>query len=586
MSWEICVLSNKSPGLKKKHFAAVVLMIMLACTLFLILTSQSVIGQANETLAAQYTPVLHFTKGEKFYPTTVEYLISSSVLKDRDTGATVDSAPSVENLGSHTSGNLFLDNKRETLTAIAEDYASNPASNSYTAYVHVTNSGGSTVIQYWLFYAYNNGPLNEHQGDLEVIEVFLDSSGSAQTLLLSQHGAGENARWADVEKTNGHPVVYVAEGSHANYFRSFQGKMGIENDNVGNDGKTISAESLQLVMLGEANNHPASQNWLTFSGRWGYWGTEQEVALGRAGPYGPIFNQEGIRWAQPEAYKQSTFVVDSNYFILAWLVANFLLLFLIYIVVRVVWKSRGIYKSHKAGGLKTRKMFSGRGGAGLAIAIAAIIVTTVALFLPWYTITGSSATKLLASNNAPLMSIDGVHGVQVNMFLGTNSDSASGFSPLLSAQLPFMIIFLAGLLLLALDIIGITSRRKFARKLWLGIISTLLPVIFVLVFVALLPSFLPLASGLAPNGGIPPQVGTLTRTMASNPIGGKSDIGFPLVGAITVTWGLAIGAILLIVGAILRLVAGLVMYGEPKEKPKPPVQVYVERPVPPPPPPT
>ena len=75
---------------------------------------------------------------------------------------------------------LFLDNKNGTLDAIAADYASKASSVGYYAYVHIVTGGSSTVIQYWLFYAYNNGPLNNHQGDIEVVEIFLDASGIPQ----------------------------------------------------------------------------------------------------------------------------------------------------------------------------------------------------------------------------------------------------------------------------------------------------------------------------------------------------------------------------------------------------------------------
>jgi hypothetical protein len=146
-------------------------------------------------------------------------------------------------------------------------------------------NGQYKVIQYWFLYAYNNGPLNNHQGDWEVIQIFLDSSGNPEKALYSQHGSGENAPWADVEKQGNHPIVYVAQGSHANYFRSYQGKIGIENDIVASDGKTIQPEDLNLVLLGERGNFPADQSWLNFEGRWGYWGMNKRLRW-IAGPLG------------------------------------------------------------------------------------------------------------------------------------------------------------------------------------------------------------------------------------------------------------------------------------------------------------
>jgi hypothetical protein len=583
-------------NLKKSHFRLnrfnlVLLVGALSIILIAVLALQpSVQAQTPEDLASQFAPVLHFTQGEKFYPTTVNYIIQSSVLKQRGTSGTssiVDSAPTPGNLGTYTSNDLFLDNKLATFENIANDYSSNPASLVYTAYVHVVTSSSSTVLQYWLFYAYNNGPLNDHQGDIEVIEVFLDTAGNPQTVLLSQHGAGQNAAWGDVEKVDNHPVVYVAQGSHANYFRSYQGKMGIESDVVGSDGKTIMPADMNLVMLGEQGNHPASQSWLEFRGRWGYWGTEQDVALGRAGPYGPVFNQDGTRWAQPESYLASTLSVNGNYFILAWLVSSFLLFFIIYIVARGAWKGWCIFKLKRKGGLMVGRFLKGRGGIGLMLGIAAIIVTVIALFLPWYTITASSATGPLAQQGGvTLMTIDGVHGVTVNMFLGIgNSDASSGYMTLFSTQLPFAIIIGAGIVFLALDVIGVRSGKTMGKKLWFGIITTIIPIILVIVFISQLPALLPFANGLFPGQSIPTQVGDMMRTIAASPVQGATSSTLPVVGVTTVNWGLAVGVYLFIVAIVLRIIGGFLMYTTPDLQ-KRPVTQFETPPLPPPPPPT
>ena len=141
--------------LKHSRLGLVILASSLILALLSILAFQpSLKAQTDEELASQYAPVLHFTSGEKFYPTSVNYIISSSVLKQRNSDGTsfvIDTAPSPSNLGIHTSNNLFLDNKLETLEDIAADYAANAESLGYYAYVHVARSGSATVIQYWPF---------------------------------------------------------------------------------------------------------------------------------------------------------------------------------------------------------------------------------------------------------------------------------------------------------------------------------------------------------------------------------------------------------------------------------------------------
>ena len=581
----------KNPTLNSRLFKLLFVTVNVAFILLAILAFQPRLqAQTNEDLAEQFAPVLHFTSGEKFYPISVDYLISSSSLKQRSSDGDptlIDPSPTPENLGTYTGDNLFLDNNFGTFESIADDYSSIAESIGYFAYVHVVNNGDTIVIQYWLFYVFNNGPLNDHQGDIEVVQVFLDSAGNPLTILLSQHGAGQNAAWGDVEKAEEHPVVYVAEGSHANYFRPYQGKIGIENDVVGSDGKTITPGELFLEFLGEQGNHPASQSWLDFPGRWGYWGTDEEAALGRAGPYGPVFNQNGVRWSEPLNYLASTVNVDGTYFLLAWFTAYFLLLFIIYIVARGSWKGWHIFKLHRRGGLLLKKFVKGRGAMGLMVGIAAIVLTVVALFLPWYTITASSEFGPLAeTNGAPLMTMDGIHGVNVNMFLSAEgSDSTSGYANLFSTQLPFAIFLGAGIVLLVLDIIGVKSGKSLGRKFWYGIIDVLLPVILIIVFVTQLPAFLPYAYGLFPGQGIPVQIEDVARSIAASPVAGTTNTDFPMVGATTVSWGLGIGAYLLIVVAILRFVAGLMMRAVPdlqKANAAQPPLDYVPPPPPPP----
>ena len=283
--------------------------------------------QGELELVQRYAPKLCFKNGERFYPTSVGYIINSSRLMLRSNDGQpqlVDPNPLPSTLGKYSDQGLYLDNRLGSFEAIASDYASKAQSKGYYTYAHIFTESSSTVIQYWLFYAFNNGPLNEHQGDIEVIMVYLNSGGTPVEVVLSQHFAGENAQWADVERYGEtHPVVYVALGSHANYFRPYQGKIGIESDNVGDDGLVISPENLDIVLLGEKDNYPLEQSWLDFNGRWGYWGTDEEAAQGMAGPFGPVFNQDGFKWGNPSQFIDQTLLLICYTFILRGLQLTF-----------------------------------------------------------------------------------------------------------------------------------------------------------------------------------------------------------------------------------------------------------------------
>lgn len=558
-------------GLRSLRWAAILLILILLLGYVPSLSPSRSAATTNQDLAATYAPELHFSAGEAFYPTSVDYIIGSSTVDQRNpTGSptVVDPAPTPSTLGSNTSTDLYLNNKLGSLKAIAADYTANGRPLGYYAYVHLVDQGSVKIIQYWLFYAYNNGPLNDHQGDIEVVQVFLDSSGNPTSALFSQHFSGENAVWSDVEKTQGtHPVVYVAQGSHANYFRSYQGRIGIENDVVSNDGLVISPSQLNLVVL-------ANQSWLNFAGRWGYWGTDLQVAQGQAGPYGPVFNQDGIRWAHPFEYESQTLAVGSNYFIVAWLAANFLLIFIAYIAIRAAWKTYRIYGHSRKGELRTRSLLKGRLGIAVVLVVVGVVITVAALFLPWYQVSSSSQSGPLgALGNVNLVNLDGINGLRINFFAGASSDASSGYSTLVSTQIPFAIILGAGIVLLFLDLVGF-SGKPLKWKFAAGAVSTLLPFLLIIIFMMMLPSLLPWASLLLPGRNVPSGVNTMVQAVASNPISGTAIQTFPVVGSTTVTWGFGIGAYLFLAAALLRLV-GAVVAGGAKRKPNTPATPVV-----------
>ena len=114
----------------------------------------------------------------------------------------------------------------------------------HSAYVHIAYGDdlaasentslyrGLIAIEYWLIYLYNDWR-STHEGDWELIVVLLKqpsgSNGQPEPIACaySAHHGGYRLPWRQVEKADdqgepaqegSHPVVYVANGSHANYF--------------------------------------------------------------------------------------------------------------------------------------------------------------------------------------------------------------------------------------------------------------------------------------------------------------------------------------------------------------------------------
>jgi hypothetical protein len=95
-----------------------------------------------------------------------------------------------------------------------------------TLYARAVESGAELYLQYWQFYVFNDW-YNKHEADWEVVVVRLAPNGddwAAVGAAYSSHSGGhwrptDEITWRDAT----HPVVYVAQGSHAQYFESKPG---------------------------------------------------------------------------------------------------------------------------------------------------------------------------------------------------------------------------------------------------------------------------------------------------------------------------------------------------------------------------
>jgi hypothetical protein len=104
----------------------------------------------------------------------------------------------------------------------------------YQYHGRVVRQAGWIVLQYWLFYSFNDwrsnfSGANDHEADWEKVFVYLSESESGKIIpewvaYAAHEEAGDRLRrrWDDpeLEKIGEHPVVYVCAGSHASrYFR-------------------------------------------------------------------------------------------------------------------------------------------------------------------------------------------------------------------------------------------------------------------------------------------------------------------------------------------------------------------------------
>jgi hypothetical protein len=179
-------------------------------------------------------------------------------------------------------------------------------------------SRGRIALQYWLWYPFNpysptlpGGEVWQvHEGDWESVTVVLDVRGKPLLAGYSQHSNGQRREWARVPKQGLRPRVFVALGSHANYFAagthrfdprvvepvfiSVIEQQGLEPvDRTGN-GAVVRPRLVRITAT--------SPSWMTYAGAWG------EDAYLRAPPSAPARYGNGppgprwrVQWRRPVA---------------------------------------------------------------------------------------------------------------------------------------------------------------------------------------------------------------------------------------------------------------------------------------------
>jgi len=550
-------LINSRKKYMKQKTAAFLVMLFVG---MLVWTSFGNVASADDAkdiaLAQRYAPILYFEQNEKCYPVDVSYALENSNLYQVGNPTPILSYPiNASLLANYNSDVYYLDNQIGTVKddSITADYQSKMGALGYTVYAHVDNT--NSVIQYWFFYAFNDGDLNKHEGDWEMVQILL-SNGQPAEVMYSQHHSGQRATWNQVEREGDHFKVYVARGSHANYLRSYSGMIGIASDHVGNNGRVLKSAEYNLELL-------ESQAWLNFGGRWGEAGdgTEQAVQssiLGEAGPEGPQFREGSDMWNSPLQWGAALPQANDNIFLLEWLMYNFIMLFAILTTLTLLVTIFLIYRRYKRYGLGPRivSMLYIDGvnakSIGNILCIVGLILAVVGLFLPWYAVSVNVTTPSYSKIGlTDLLKIDGLQGVQVTL------PESSGPTPMGSFSLPFSLLIAISLVFLILATVGIAQSKKLGRKYIGRGVRLLVPFIAVFVVVMVLASIIPL---LAPTGSTGEfELSSTVNAMASAPFGGEKTVLFQDVpnGQVYLKWGFGLGLYLLLFAGIILIVAGV-----------------------------
>ena len=515
--------------------------------------------QTERELILKYAPNLYFKAGENFFPVDCGYHINNSKLYrwEGENKVLVDDNPNLTSLSGYDE-TYFLANSLENYTNILNDYKSKLLELGYKYYGRVYKDSDHICVQYWFFYAYNDYELNQHEGDWEMIVVFLDLPKNPIGVAYSQHHSGQYAFWGDVEKTDGtHPNVYVARGSHASYFRPYQGKVGLENDEVGNDGLFLpyNHEKLVIEVMGElgSGNHPANQSWLDFEGRWGAWKNIADAALGYAGPPGPAYGENEPKWTGPYSWASGQFVVTNNWFILSWITYNLLWIFVAVFVALFAKKMITFIKKKRNNELpRVLDLFKGKAAIGVIMGLVALVLSFLAIFYTWYFVYIDIEADIITAQGNVLV-IDGLNGIQVNFLV-----AGEGMTPYFNFAIPFYMLLVMSVCLSIFDLFIVDSKKKLGTKYIIGGIVFLVMLTAIIIFISRISSMVSML-GTIIGQDLPPETKDIVDHIAASPFQGSYSTTITGLGNVGLRWGFETGGYLLLASAIIKIVAGVML---------------------------
>jgi hypothetical protein len=230
-------------------------------------------------LLERHKPRLVYDSQEAYFADSAAVFTDSptNILK-RANGAPIATPPklSLDYLGRQTYGDGTKVLRDDVLGDSTRHYAKNAKAMHDRApryrdraYAHARkDSKGRLWLQYWLFYYYNDYNLvgrflggGRHEGDWELVQLRLGADEKPELAVYSQHKTAEAKPWSATGKDKDTPLIYVARGSHANYFGPGSHFTGTWFDQADGKGPRITP-TLEIV----SDTEPA---WLLWPGHWG-----------------------------------------------------------------------------------------------------------------------------------------------------------------------------------------------------------------------------------------------------------------------------------------------------------------------------
>lgn len=202
-------------------------------------------NQSCKHLSYKFKPIIYFNSAEKFFPTSIENMLSVSSL------TLGDDKNILVKPGDITTNNIGTFNSKYDPSSTPQGYnlrinvsekshEGDPSfkesvnnkqmkiTNNVPIYVHYYDLDKSTmVIQYMFLYNYNGshkfpilGDLGQHPGDLEHISVYVDKNTEKITKIYFAAHSTETGMFinaSNIQFEEDRPIIYAARSSHASY---------------------------------------------------------------------------------------------------------------------------------------------------------------------------------------------------------------------------------------------------------------------------------------------------------------------------------------------------------------------------------
>ena len=270
-------------------------------------------------LLARHAPVLVLHPAERFAPVPVEGFLANSDLQRRTpAGWELVEGPLPAGAADHRLDQRLC--RAIEGVAATSCFASAEAAHGASPVVYgaAFRTASRIALQYWLWYPYNAysptvppGDLWQvHEGDWESVSLILDLRGKPLVAGYSQHSEGQRREWPRVPKVGLRPRVFVALGSHANYFSAGSHRFDprivepvlisvIEQKGLEPVDRTGRGRVLRPALVRVTATTPP---WMAFAGTWGEDAyirvPPSDPAVYGSGPRGPAFHEQ---WRKPVA---------------------------------------------------------------------------------------------------------------------------------------------------------------------------------------------------------------------------------------------------------------------------------------------